>query len=70
MGRLARSPVVVGSVAALVPVVVPYAFAAAELAVFGFLEPAREVADRFRVRDAFEDPQECDGGDCDRDDDD
>jgi hypothetical protein len=52
------------------PVVVPHAFAAAELVVFCFLEPAREAADRFRVRDALEGPEECDGGDCDRDDDD
>jgi hypothetical protein len=59
-----------GSVAALVPVVVPHAFAAAELVVFCFLEPAGEVANGFRIRDALEDPQECDGGDCDRDDDD
>jgi hypothetical protein len=44
-----------GSVTALVPVVVPHAFAAAELMVFCFLEPAADAADRFRVRDALED---------------
>jgi hypothetical protein len=54
--RESRSPVVVGSVAALVAVVVPHAFAAAELVVFCFLEPAREAAHRLRVRDALENP--------------
>jgi hypothetical protein len=64
----ARSPVVTRSVAALLPVVVPHAFAAAELVVLCLLEPAADAADRFRVRDALEDREECNGGDCDPDD--
>jgi len=63
------SPVVVRAVTAHVPGVVPQALAAAEMLVVGLLDPASEVADRLGVRDPLEQAEDCDHGDCHRQDD-
>src|SRR5262245_26123973 len=57
------SSVVVDSVAAHMPSVVPHSCAPAKVLVLRLFEPAAEVADRLGVRDSLKDAQECDHSD-------